>query len=363
MTTFLLIAGGLGLLALGGELLVRGASRLAAAMRVSPLVIGLTVVAFGTSMPELTVSFIAALEARADLALGNAVGSNTFNLLGILGLSALIVPLAVSPQILRFDLPVMIASAGAVLLAGWDGRIAAWEGGVFVGLLVLYTRRTILVSRKELGEAAPSAERPERPPDRPWGAGLICLLGLGALILGSHWLVDGSVRAARAFGVGELVIGLTIVAIGTSMPEVAASVVAAIRGQRDIAVGNVVGSNIFNMLGVLGVSAGASDSGISVAESAREFDIPVMIAVSLVCAPMMYTARTISRWEGALLLCAYSAYTAYLILQSTGAPVPRPAAVLWYGIVPAAFLAFLVGAAFWTRERARVLPGATPGRR
>lgn len=355
MAATLLIVGGLLLLALGGEMLVRGASRLAVAFRVSPLVIGLTVVAMGTSAPELAVSALAAIQGRPDLAIGNVVGSNTFNILGILGISALIVPLGVSPQILRFDLPIMVAASGAVLLAGLDGRVAAWEGGVLVAMLILYTRRTILESRRTLGKAAPSAEEPPRTPVNAGAAGLICLVGLGALVLGSQWLVDGSVRVARSFGVSELVIGLTIVAVGTSMPEVAASVVAALRGQRDLAVGNVVGSNLFNVLGVLGASAALSGKGVPVAPGAMTFDIPVMIAVSLVCVPMLYTARTIARWEGAILAAIYAAYTAYLVLQARGASVPAPSTVLWYGVVPAAFLAFLAGAALWMRERARPL--------
>ncbi len=146
-----------------------------------------------------------------------------------------------------------------------------------------------------------------------------------------------------------------VLAVGTSMPEVAASVVAALRGQRDLAVGNVVGSNVFNVLGVLGASAALSGKGVPVAPGAMTFDIPVMIAASLVCVPMLYTARTIARWEGAILAAIYVAYTSYLVLQARGAPVPPPSAILWFGVVPAAFLAFLAGAALWTRERARPL--------
>lgn len=316
------VAGGLVLLVGGGELLVRGASRLAAAMRISPLVIGLTVVAFGTSAPELAVSVQAAMAGNADLALGNVVGSNIFNVLFILGVSALIVPLVVSSELVRRDVPVMIAASLLLLAFGWDGAINRVEGVVLFAGIVLYTWWCVRQSRKESSEVKQEFEQ-EWPSENQSQSSLpfnlmfivggLCLLGLGSTLL-----ISGSVYVATSFGVSELVIGLTIVAAGTSLPEVVTSLTAAVRGERDIAVGNVVGSNIFNILCVLGVSSTIGPTGIAVSPSAMSFDIPVMIAVAVACLPIFLTGHIISRWEGALFLLYYVAYTTYLVLNATG---------------------------------------------
>lgn len=319
--TALLFTAGLGTLVLGAELLVRGASRLAAAVGISPLVIGLTVVAFGTSTPELVVSVRAALSGQADIALGNVVGSNIFNVLFILGLSAVITPLAVSQQLVRLDVPIMIGVSVLLLILGLDGRLARLDGILLFTGIVAYTLFAIRESRREGAEIAAEYAK-EYGGAVARGARTILaqvacvLIGLGLLVLGARWLVDGAVTLAKALGVSELVIGLTIVAAGTSLPEVATSILAAIRGERDIAVGNVVGSNIYNILAVLGLSAILAPNGITVAPAAVSFDIPVMIAVALACLPIFATGHLIARWEGVLFVGYYVAYALYLVLAS-----------------------------------------------
>ena len=321
VVTALLFTTGLGALVLGAEILVRGASRLAAAAGISPLVIGLTVVAFGTSTPELAVSVRAALSGQADIALGNVVGSNIFNILFILGLSALITPLVVAQQVVRLDVPIMIGVSVLLLILGLDGRLTWPDGVLLVAGIVAYSVFVIREGRKETAEVMAEYEKEYARGSVP-GARLIlvqvaCILaGLGLLVIGAHWLVDGAVALARVLGISELVIGLSIVAAGTSLPEVATSIIAAIRGERDIAVGNVVGSNIYNILLILGLSAIIAPSGITVAPAAWAFDIPVMIAVALACLPIFVTGHLIARWEGLLFVGYYVAYVLYLILAS-----------------------------------------------
>jgi cation:H+ antiporter len=340
------ILGGLVVLVGGGELLVRGASRLAAALRISSLVIGLTVVAFGTSAPELAVSVQAALAGNADLALGNVVGSNIFNVLFILGVSALIVPLVVSSQLVRWDVPLMIMASLLLLAFGWNGVISRWEGCVLFAGIIGYTWRCIRQSRKESAavHAEYAQEWPEETPrPRTIVAELVLIVaGLGLLGLGSRLLIDGSVLIAESLGVSELVIGLTIVAAGTSLPEVVTSIVAAVRLERDIAVGNVVGSNIFNILSVLGLSSIIAE--VKVSPSALQSDIPVMIAVAGACLPIFFTGHLISRWEGALFLFYYVAYTGYLVLTATGNAFSDPFRdVMLFVVLPLTFLTLAVG--------------------
>ncbi|WP_028990215.1 calcium/sodium antiporter [Thermithiobacillus tepidarius DSM 3134] len=311
---------GLALLIAGAELLVRGASRLAAAFGISPLVIGLTVVAFGTSSPELAISVQSGLAGQSDIALGNVVGSNIFNVLFILGLSAVITPLLVAQQLVRLDVPVMIGVSLLVLGLGLDGAFSRPEGGLLVAGLAAYTAFLIRQSRRE-SQAVQTEYAQEFGAATSAGRGRLLNLalvagGLGLLVLGSRWLVTGAVAFAQALGVSELVIGLTLVAAGTSMPEVATSLIAAVRGQRDIAVGNVVGSNIFNLLGVLGLTAVVAPNGVPVSDAVLGFDLPVMIAVAVACLPIFLSSHLIARWEGFVFLGYYAAYTTYLILES-----------------------------------------------
>lgn len=310
----LLFVLGLALLVAGAELLVRGAARIALAAGISPLVIGLTVVAFGTSAPELAVTTSATLGGEPDLALGNVVGSNIFNVLFILGASALVAPLAVSRRLVRLEVPLLAITAALVMVLALDGFISRLEGALlFTGALV-YTGLLLRQGRRE-DDAALA--------DVPAGRGgllinaLLVVIGLALLVLGSRWLVDGARTFALALGVSDLVIGLTIVAAGTSLPELATSVVATIRGERDIAVGNIVGSNLFNVLLILGITALVAPGGVPAAPAAVRFDIPVMVGVSVACLPIFFSGLRIARWEGALFLGYYFAYTAYIVLAAT----------------------------------------------
>ncbi len=307
---------GLVVLTVGAEALIRGASRLAATAKIPPLVIGLTVVAFGTSAPELAVSVKSALSGQPDIALGNVVGSNICNVLLILGMSAAVAPLIVSVQLVRFDVPLMIGATLLMYGMALDGQIGQVDGLILVLCLLAYTVFTIRQGRRK-GKAAAAAEAPT--PAKGTVLVDLCLLiaGLAGLVVGAGWFVDAAVSMARAFGVSELVIGLTIVAVGTSLPELAASVVASMKGERDIAVGNVVGSNLFNILCVLGLTATAAADGVPVADSALDFDIPVMTAVSIACLPIFLAGHRIARWEGLVFLAYYVAYTAYLVLAAT----------------------------------------------
>jgi cation:H+ antiporter len=304
----------------GAEGLVRGASRLAAAVGVSPLIIGLTVVAFGTSAPEMAVSVEASLRGQADIAIGNVIGSNIFNVLFILGASALIVPLVVSAQLIRLDVPLMIAVSVLSLLLLLDGELSFFDGALLFAGLISYVL-FLAWEAKRNPAAAPDDEVAELLGDSAsrsrWGMNVALVAGgLALLVGGSHWFVEGAIGIARMLGVSELVIGLTIVAAGTSMPEVVTSIIAAIRGERDIAVGNVVGSNIFNVLGVLGLAGLVAPGGVEVAMSVITFDLPVMIAVAVACLPIFFSGGTIGRWKGALLFGYYLLYTAYLILRA-----------------------------------------------
>lgn len=319
----LMFIGGLILLVIGANTLVRGASKLAMSFGISPLVVGLTIVAFGTSAPEVAVSVGAVLDGKTDIAIGNVVGSNIFNVLFILGISALIAPLLVNIQLIRQEVPIMLGASLLLLALSLDGRLSFLDGGFLFVLLVAYTVFLVVQSRRETQAAKDEFAEEIQPAqagawDSHWAAqiGLIAV-GLMALVFGSDYLVQASVNFAKAMGVSDLVIGLTIVAAGTSMPEVATSITAAIKGERDIAVGNVVGSSTFNILGCLGLSGLVSGNlGLAIAPSLLAFDIWVMLAVALACLPVFMTGREIARWEGGVFLGYYIAYMTYLILAA-----------------------------------------------
>ncbi|NMG47443.1 calcium/sodium antiporter [Azoarcus communis] len=315
----LFFALGLITLVIGADALVRGASRLAVSFGISPLVVGLTVVAFGTSAPEMAVSVGSAINGNVDIAIGNVVGSNIANILLILGACALIAPLLVAEQIIRQEIPIMIGASALLLVMALDGDIGRLEAAILFGLVIAYTVFLIQQSRKASKATADefANEIPTSDWDRHWSVQtLLVVVGLGMLVLGADWLVQSAVAIARIYGVSDLVIGLTVVAVGTSMPELVTSIVAAFRGQRDIAVGNVVGSNMFNICAVLGVTGLISPIGLPVSEAARHFDLWVMLAVAFACLPIMITGREIARWEGGVFLGYYAAYTAWLILAS-----------------------------------------------
>lgn len=336
---FLFSLAGLAALYYGGELLVRGAAALASAVGVSRVVIGLTVVAFATSAPELAVSVQSALQGRADLALGNVVGSNITNVLMILGAAAVTAPLVIARQIVRLDVPAMIAVAVLSYAVAIDGEVSRTDGAILFGLLLVYITYQIRANRNADPEAAPSGNASGSL------AKNIGLVGVGVamLVIGGQWLVEGGVTLARMLGLDELVIGLTIIAAGTSLPELATSIIAARRGEREIAVGNVVGSNIFNLLGVLGMSALVTPGGVPVASAAVAFDMPVMIGASVACLPLFARKHEIATWEGWVFLAYYAAYTIYLLLDSAEhAILPLYSGVMLWFVLPLTALTVLV---------------------
>jgi cation:H+ antiporter len=346
----LLFLAGLAALVVGANLLVRGASKLALSLGLSPLVVGLTVVAFGTSSPEMAVSAGAALGGQTDIAVGNVVGSNIFNVLFILGVSALIVPLFVDVQLIRQEVPIMVGVSLLLLVLSLDGRIGVPDAVLMLGLLVAYTAFLVVQSRRQTQAARDEYAAEVKPAeagawDARWPAQLVLIIGgLVLLVAGSEALVTSAVAFAKAMGVSDVVIGLTIVAAGTSMPEVAASLAAAIKGERDIAVGNVVGSNTFNILGCLGLSGVlAGSGGLAVAPSVLAFDLWVMLAVALACLPVFLSGREIARWEGGVFVAYYVAYVAYLILAAQQhAALGTFSAVMMSFVVPLTLVTLVV---------------------
>ncbi len=338
---------GLVLLIVGANALVRGASRFAAAVGLSPLVIGLTVVAFGTSAPELAVSIQAGFSGQSGISLGNVIGSNLFNVLFILGLSASITPLIVSHQVVKTDIPIMIGVSFLPLIFGIDGKIGRGDGLLFLVGILSYLAFLYYRDRRSPGLLRGGRSKEENRGNRPALHYLLDLLffvgGLGMLVVGSRWLVDGAVLIAKVLGVSNLIIGLTVIAAGTSLPEAATSVIAAIRGERDIAVGNIIGSNIFNILSVLGFSSVLAPGGIDVSKAALNFDIPVMIAISIACLPISFTGHMIARWEGLLFLGYYIVFTLYLILESSKHKMlPVFSSVMLVFVIPITVLTLLV---------------------
>jgi len=340
LSDLLLFAAGVALLVVGAEALVRGASALACSLRISPLVVGLTVVAFGTSSPELAVTVGAALEGRADIAVGNVVGSNIANVLLILGLSALLAPLVVTMAVVRREVPVMIGASALFAAVALDGVLGRAEAALLVVLLVAYTVFLIWQARAQ-PESASAVRAPARPASRPRQAAFV-LAGLLFLAFGAHWLVEAASAIARALGVSELVIGLTVVALGTSLPEIATSLAAALRGARDIAVGNVLGSNVFNLLGCLGAAGLVAPGGLSLAPAVLHFDLWVMLAAAFACLPVFATGHRVARWEGAVLLGYFVAYLAYLALDANGHDALQPfSAVMMSFVVPLTIVTLL----------------------
>ena len=301
----LAVAGGLTLLVFGADAFVRGAAALALRFGLPPLAVGLTVVAFGTSAPELAVSVEAALAGAGGLAIGNVLGSNVANVGLILGLAALVRAAPVEPALLRRDVPAMLAASivlGALLL---DGRLGRVDGALLLIGLGLYLRLTL----RRSADADPADAEPAERVVFGWRTGLLTLGGLGALVVGADALIGGATDIAAELGVPETVVGLTLVAVGTSLPELATSLVAAVRGESGLAVGNVVGSNILNVLGVLGVSAlvaplVASPAGLDATLAAAA----AVVGSAALAGALMWTGRRVERWEGAVLLAAYGGY-------------------------------------------------------
>ena len=289
---------GLVLLIAGAELLVRSAVRMAANMKVRPLLIGLTVVALGSSAPQMTVSLQAAFNDTSDIAVGSVIGSNIFNILVTLGLSALIIPLRVSRQLVRLDIPLMILASGLVFVLALNKQLDRLDGVALLCGLLIYLGLLLRQSRHS-GHHHASHDLPPTP----WLHNVLLILtALVLLGVAGHLLLGAAVTVATELGLSERIIGLTIIAVSTSLPELATSLVAAVRGQREIAVGNVIGSNVFNLLGVLGLTALVAPAPLSVSPNALAFDLPVMLGVAALCLPVFYTGYRITRGEGLLFL-------------------------------------------------------------
>jgi cation:H+ antiporter len=334
---------GLGALIAGAELLVRGASRLAAAIGMSPLVIGLTIVALGTSSPELAVAVSSSRAGQSDLVVGNVVGSNIFNILLILGIGAVIAPLIVSQRLVRLDVPLVIGASVLMFLLALDGKIGRAEGGLLFAGSVAYIFLAVRQGRREQNPTVQQEYEQEFGVKKRLAGRQILFRaamvigGLVALVFGSRWLVASTAVLARALGLSELIIGLTVVAIGTSSPEIATSVIASLRGETDIAVGNAVGSNLINILAVLGLAGlvASQPQGVVVARSALSFDVPVMIGVTIACLPVFFIGYRVSRWEGALFLAYAAAYVVYLVLDATQhTALPLFRAAMLYFVIP-----------------------------
>lgn len=320
-TDISIFVAGLGALYLGAEWLVRGSGRLARSFGMSALLVGLTIVALGTSTPELVVSSFASARDVGDLAFGNVLGSNVVNIALILGLAALLYPLRVQARLIHREIPIMLAATAVLSLVVFDGGVARIDGILLLAAFGLYIGYAISVARRDSRQLEKEFEAYEEAealtPDGhtiPADLGLI-VIGIGGLGIGAELMVESATGFARALGVSELVIGLTIVSIGTSLPELATVLVAAFREEADIALGNAVGSNIFNILAILGVAAVIRPIGI--APSTLRFELPALVLISVLLFPFAWTRLRLDRWEGAVLIACYIAFTLALFLRTT----------------------------------------------
>ncbi len=341
----------------GAEILVRGASGLAQSFRLSKVLIGLTVVSFGTSAPEFAVSLQSGFAGQPDILMGNVIGSNIANILLILGLTSIFVPLIVHESLIRMDVPIMIGLSGLLYLLILDGQLVRLESALLAILLIAYLGLLFWMNKKGSGASVDLNQAAEQEQETPiWKDLLFIGVGLVGLVLGARWLVAGAVDVAEYFGVSELIIGITIVAIGTSLPELATSIVAATRGEKDIAVGNVVGSNIMNILIVLGVSGAILPVDIPVQASSIRIDLPFMLLVAVCCFPVMLGGFTIHRWEGMLLFGWFVAFIVYSVL-SVKSPGTAAAMEFWtYRVAGPLTLLAIIGGGFinyWLDRKAK----------
>ena len=340
---------GLVLLLIGAELMVRAAVRLAERLHVRPLIIGLTIVALGSSAPQMTVSLQAALTDNPDIAVGSVVGSGIFNILVTLGLSALIIPLRVSRQLVRLDIPLMIGASLLVFILAWNKDLGRFDGVLLLGALALYLG---LLLRQSRHSTRPHGARPQDTQQSWLISVLMILAGLAMLVFAGRLLLGAAVVVATDLGLSERVIGLTVVAVGTSLPELATSLIAALRGQRDIAVGNVIGANLFNLLGVLGLTALLAPTPLSVSPNALDFDLPVMLGVAALCLPVFYSGYRVTRAEGLLLLGLYLVYGLHVVSFTTGMPLAGKLERLMLFYVLPSLLTFLLFTSIraWRRQ-------------
>ncbi|MGE2735973.1 calcium/sodium antiporter [Mycolicibacterium vaccae] len=328
-TNILWFLAGLALLIVGAEVLVRGGAEVAVRLGIRPIVIGLTVVSIGTSMPELAVGVVSSGDGSGALAVGNIAGTNVVNVLLILGLSALLVPLLLQTRTIRLELPLMAVAALLLWALAADGVLSRVDGVVLVIGALAYTVAVIRSARDESHEVEEEFAvelAAEYGTDEvgavttkkrsTWVYVAMTLAGIAILVLGADWLVDSAVGMARQFGVSDALIGLTVVAIGTSAPELVTTLISTIRGDRDIAIGNLIGSSIYNLLLILGVTCLVPAQGLELPASLVSVDIPIMVAVALICIPIFMTGRRVSRIEGGLMVCAYGAYLAFLLLTA-----------------------------------------------
>ncbi len=334
--------GGLLVLLLAGHLVVRAASALGARLGLSPMVIGLTIVAAGTSAPELAVVGQAIAVDDTELAVGSIIGSNIANVLLVLGIVALLGAIHVTSRVVRIDIPVMIAASTLFLLFALDGTLGRVDGIILFGGLILFVTWTLRATRRrpDRSGAAESAGTDGESaavgvPDGPTLRRVIIELvaGIAVLAVAARFVVSGAEEIARSLGVPELIVGLTIVALGTSAPEIVTTLVAAFQGRRDLAVGNAVGSNIFNILLVLGVAGILAPSGISVSEDALQLDLPILLAAAIACLPIVAWDYTLNRWEGAIFVSYYAAYLVFLVLDATGHRAKDPFALIMLAFV------------------------------
>jgi len=325
----LIFLGGLVVIVLGAELLLRGATRLASLLGVPPVIIGLTVVTAGTTMPELAVGVTAALEGQSGLAVGNIAGTNIFNILVILGLSAAVRPIPLRLLSFKLDVPVMIGAALTLIFMAWDGVLTRTDGVLLLIAAASYTLALMLLSRREssavrrefaeeFGRDTVAAGPDDTLPRSRWARGTLYLgllaAGIAVTLLGAELLVSGAVSLARDFGVSDEIIGLTIVAVGTSAPELATTLVATIRNERDVAIGNLAGSCIYNILVILGVTSLVSEGGVAVARDVLWIDLPLAAGVAVLLLPVFRSGDSVSRREGGLFLSLYGLYLASLLL-------------------------------------------------
>jgi cation:H+ antiporter len=311
---------GLAALVAGAEVMVRGGAKVASRFGISPIVIGLTVVSIGTSMPELAVGVVAAIEDNGALAVGNIAGTNVVNLLLVLGLSALLLPLALEMRTLRFELPVMAGAAILLWLLVIDGVLSRIDGVVLTVGAVVYTVAVVRTARREsryvtteFTEAYPKTVAPDRT---VLHIGMM-LAGISIIVIGAERLVDAAVGMAREFGVSDALIGLTVVAIGTSAPELVTTIVSTLRGERDIAIGNLLGSSIYNILLILGITCLVPAHGLALPTQLVRIDVPIMAAVAVACIPIFITGRRVSRVEGGAMVAAYLAFLAFVLATQT----------------------------------------------
>ena len=317
MNPWLALALGLVVLYFGAQALVKGGAGLALRLGLTPLVIGLTVMAFGTSSPEMVVSIKAGLSGNGAISIGNVVGSNICNIALILGLCAMITPLTATAQVIRREVPIMIGASVVALLMLADGHLARWEGALLLTSLIVYTVLTVKQARAETAAVKASSDYAAEIGVKPSSVGMciaLALGGLGALIAGAHFFVTGAVTLAESWGMSQVAIGLTIVAVGTSLPELATSLVAALKKESDVAIGNIVGSNMFNLLGILGIAALIQPID---APGLEWGDLIVMLVIAIALLPLAKSGGRVSRWEGAALLATYIGYTTWLLIRAT----------------------------------------------